>query len=183
MKTIDLTQGFQAIVDDEDFEKLSHFKWHVRIQPGIYAARTMRENKRRFNIRMHQQIMGTIPGYEIDHINGNGLDNRRSNLRFCTRSENMMNQKKQLGTSQYKGVSFASSKAKWHAQIVNKRHRISLGYFRTELCAALAYDVAALLLFGEFARINFPQGMSALLSPGSAGVTGPRRSFFSSHEN
>lgn len=150
-KTIQLTRGQFAIVDDADYSELSQYKWTAiwdRTGNRWYAART----EKRKSVRMHQRIMG---GLWIDHINGNGLDNRRENLRFCDRKQNQWNSKKRKGTSQYKGVNLDKKAGKWRAQIKYNNRKIWLGRHDKEEDAALAYDSAARRLFGEFARPNF----------------------------
>ena len=156
-QTISLTQGRFTIVDDGDFEWLNQHKWHWKSKPtGTgYAMRDVRENGRWKHIYMHRIILSPQGGREPDHINGDGLDNRRCNLRSCTRSQNNMNSRKRRGcSSRYKGVCWNSRDRKWEARIrVNGRLK-QLGYFDDEQEAAAAYDVAAHKLFGQFARVN-----------------------------
>ena len=153
-KQIELTQGKVAIVDDEDFEWLNQWKWYaVRRGTIWYAVRTKRLPKRRI-IYMHRIIMEPPVDLQIDHQNMDGLDNRRCNLRICTRSQNLMNSKKcHLDhTSRFKGIYWNKRDKKWHARIGHKGHHI--GYFDDELEAAKAYNKIAFKLFGEFARLN-----------------------------
>ena len=92
----------------------------------------------------------------VDHINGDTLDNRKQNLRICTQSGNCMNRRKGANkTSIYKGVTFLKSKKRWMAQIKTKGNRKPLGTFKTEDKAAIAYNIAAIKMFGEFARPNY----------------------------
>ncbi len=103
---------------------------------------------------MHNLIINTPDGMEADHINGNTLDNRRSNLRICTRGQNQRNRRGNLnGTSKYKGVSFKNENKKWVAQIGFKKNMF-IGYYKTEIEAALAYNEAAKKYHGKFARLN-----------------------------
>lgn len=148
MKEISLTQGKVAIVDDEDYKWLAQWKWYCH---GKYAERGFP-----IRIKMHRVIINTPPGMETDHINGNGLDNRKSNLRICTHSENMMNQcvQKRSATG-FKGVWFSKQHKKWRACIRNNKVHIHLGLFSTPEDAARAYDDAAKQVFGEFAKTNF----------------------------
>lgn len=152
MKEIQLTQGKIALVDDEDFDLINSFHWRYAIINGkTYAQQIKCPSPQQL---MHRLILGAIPGQFVDHINGNGLDNRRSNLRFCTHMENMRNRKKSKnGTSQYKGVYLEHGK--WRARIM-AGFRKSLGLFTNEKEAAMAYDIAAKSLHGHFARLNFP---------------------------
>ncbi|MHC4655116.1 MAG: AP2 domain-containing protein [Planctomycetota bacterium] len=107
---------------------------------------------------MHQVIMGTEEGKVIDHINSNGLDNRKANVRFATPQQNGWNQRKQRGnySSKYKGVHWEKKRNQWRARITFKGRVVPLGRFDTEEEAGRAYDGKARELFGEFASLNFP---------------------------
>ena len=160
---IRLTQGRVAIVEARDFERLSKWNWHYQHKHDHegYAARNIRNVRggNQSRVLMHRYIMGAEPREEIDHINGNGLDNRRSNLRFSTHSQNLANMRRDPDgkSSQYKGVSLTERKAKpWRARIRYHYKGIHLGYFATEEEAARAYDKKAIELFGEFSHPNFP---------------------------
>lgn len=154
MKTIPLTQGYMAMVDDQDYEWLSQYKWRVDIDDRVvYAVRhSAGRHASRKMIRMHQAVLGTALGMETDHINGDGLDNRRASLRECSRQENSRNSRSRLGSSStYLGASWDRGKHKWRADIkVDGRTRY-LGRFRTEAEAGSAYKTAAAITFGEFA--------------------------------
>lgn len=149
MKEIELTQGQVAIVDDDDFEDLSLYKWFAKKEGGIfYAARSY--GAKRNTMKMHIYIMKPVDGFVIDHINGNGLDNRKSNLRICSHAENMRNRKLHKDNSSgYKGVS--KNKGKYVARIM----QIYLGRYNNAIDAARAYDAKARELFGNFAKLNF----------------------------
>lgn len=162
MPTMRLSQGKEAIVSEEDFEYLSQWKWHCN---ASYAARGHKrpDGKKRLKL-MHRVIVermtgAPIPkGYEVDHADGNPLDNQRENLRPVTRSQNNMNGRSRQGTtSQYKGVCWESRYKKWRAYISKDGVRTELGLFKDEKEAAQAYDAKAKELFGEFARLNFPE--------------------------
>ncbi len=157
MKEIQLTKGKVAIVDDADYEWLNQWKWHAGSGRGtIYALR--KSGKRPFmkTICMHRLIMNTPNGMEVDHINMNGLDNRRKNLRNCTRIQNARNVKiLSTNHSGYKGVSWSKFANKWSAYINIDGKKSHLGYFCIVQDAARAYDKAAKEFFGEFARTNF----------------------------
>lgn len=155
MKKIPLTQGFTALVDDDDFERLLESKWHY--DGKGYASRNIKKGSGVCSsISMHVQIMCSVGGLAVDHINGNGLDNRRKNLRLVTGTQNQQNQKpNRCGcSSQYKGVCWNKARRKWQATIkVDKKLR-HLGCFERETDAALAYNAAATKYFGKYARLN-----------------------------
>jgi hypothetical protein len=157
MAEIPLTQGRVAIVDDADFEWLGSLKWcaHGRGRKA-YACR--REKGKM--VLMHRMILPVGLGEEIDHVDGDRLNNTRANLRACTRSQNNANQpKKPGGSTPFKGVSF--NHGRYRARIQVARIVYKLGWFDTAVEAALAYDAAARQHFGPFARLNFPEGLAA----------------------
>jgi len=160
MKEIKLTQGKVALVDDADYPSLNQYKWFVVKAPHTYYA--YRTNKQHQIVRMHRSILDAPDGLEIDHINGNGLDNRRSNLRFCKHSENLKNQKlssrNKIG---FKGVSCLgyNRKKPYRATIWVNNKNLCLGYYCTAEGAARAYDAAAVKQHGQFARTNEMLGL------------------------
>jgi hypothetical protein len=156
-RKIPLTQGQYAIVDPEDYEELAKYKWFAKRCDGRFYAARWGKNK---NVKMHQVIMGTEEGKVIDHVNHNGLDNRKANVRFATAQQNGWNQRKQRGncSSKYKGVHWEKKRKEWRARITFKGRIVHLGRFDTEEEAAMAYDGKAKELFGEFASLNFPAG-------------------------
>lgn len=157
-KEISLTQGKVALVDLEDYEWLNQFKWRTKKDVHtFYAVRQEGAYPQKF-FYMHREILNPPDGYSSDHINGNGLDNRRRNLRICTASQNQHNQKinEQRGSSKYKGVCWHKAVEKFAAYIKANKKLIHLGYFQSEIEAAKAYDAKATELFGEFAKLNFP---------------------------
>ncbi len=153
-----------VMVDDEDFDFLSQWKWYPRNcarkpYTNIYVVRTRsrRDQKSGF-ITMHKVIMNTPSGMHTDHINGDHFDNRRSNLRICTPRQNIMNQAKaKFGrklTSVYKGVDWKKSRGMWRASIKSEGKSYDVGYFKDEKMAARAYNAAAKIYHGNFARLN-----------------------------
>jgi hypothetical protein len=147
MKTIPLTQGKIAIVDDCEFERLNRFKWWaIRTRAKWYAVRE--QNRKR--MWMHREILGT--NAESDHINGDGLDNRRINLRSCSHAQNCRNRRTFSSKSGFKGV--YKSRNKWIAQLQPFRNRKYLGTFPTKEEAAIAYNQAAKETYGDFALLN-----------------------------
>lgn len=155
MKQIPLSQGLFALVDDEDFEELSKYKWNPQKNgERIYAKRpgVNHNTGLRRPVFMHRHILGvTDRAIDVDHIDRNGLNNQKSNLRICTRSFNNANAKiPKDNTSGYKGVYFDKSRGLWHARI----SKIFLGRFKDKIDAAKAYNEAAKTLWGDFARIN-----------------------------
>lgn len=155
MKKIKINNtNLYAIVDDEDFEYLNQFTWCLDRE---YARRIIyiNENSKRKQrcIRMHREILNAPADKIIDHINGNGLDNRKENLRYCTKSTNAMNCKiHKHNTSGYKGVSKSGNR--WRAYIVLNDKQRQIGSYKTKEEAALAYNKKAIELFGEFAKLN-----------------------------
>ncbi len=158
MKKIPLTKGKFALVDDEDYEHLMQWKWHVNAYG--YAVRNEKSwyegvKRKRKILFMHRLINKTPDGFHTDHIDGNTLNNKKNNLRDATRSKNMMNQKKREKCfSRYKGVCFSKDRQKWQVDIQKNKKSIFIGRFTCEIEAARAYNKAALEHFGEFARLN-----------------------------
>ena len=156
MRTIELTQGYVASVDDADFDRVSAHRWCAnKNRHTVYAYR--KDGRR--TVYMHRFICGvTDPEVKVDHRNRNGLDNQRRNLRDCSNGQNSMNQRKRRDgvSSKFKGVCWHKRDRKFQADIrLNGRSKF-LGMFVSELDAALAYDTAAREHFGEFALCNFP---------------------------
>jgi len=162
-RKIPLTQDKYAIVDPERYEELIKYNWFaVRSERGYYAVRMTKAKKgsgvRQKAVRMHRVVLGAPENRFVDHINHNGLDNRRVNLRLVTMQQNIWNKRKQRGnySSQYKGVNWNKNENKWVARITCNGKTISLGYFDGEKAAAKAYDAKAKKLFGEYAAPNLP---------------------------
>ena len=152
-----LTNGGTALVDESSYSFINRWSWQRHTKGYAYRSFTYgRKGERRcIQIYMHRLIARAKKGQQVDHINGDRLDNRKSNLRICSSSENAMNRKKQSGfSSRYKGVSWNSEISKWVAQIKIKGDQLSLGSFVNEISAAKAYNKAAKIHFGEFACIN-----------------------------
>jgi hypothetical protein len=154
MPFLPLTQGRFAQVDEDDYLIQMAFPWCVSTISGHeYAKRRCRE--RRVIVYLHREIMGSPSGFVIDHINGDTLDNRWSNLRLATKKGNAANRGlDRSNTSGYKGVKWSKAAGKWVAAIVSDDRTIHLGVFVDPVDAARAYNTAALLHFGEFARLN-----------------------------
>lgn len=156
------SKTYIALIDDEDYDLVSRYNWHIRINPrhsnGPYALGQPKGSPAHSReVFMHVLIMGRTG---IDHKNHNGLDNRRENLRISTPAENARNTRKQPNAKfRYKGVHFDDRylERKWVAKIHVGGQYIGLGRFLTEEEGARAYDAAALEHFGEFAGLNFPE--------------------------
>lgn len=151
-KEIPLTRGKFALVDDEDYEELSRYKWHA--SKSGYALRNVRENGKLRDIFMHLTILKPPPGFEGDHIDRDSLNNTRANLRPATRSQNAINTGYRKG--RFRGV--CKEGAFWGARIKTDGKGVWLGTYATAEEAALAYDTAAVEQHGEFADLNFPGG-------------------------
>lgn len=156
MKTIELSRGLVALVDDADFEALNRHKWSA-----LKACRTwyaVRESETGFAY-MHRVIAVTPKGVKTDHMDGNGLNNQRANLRVCTNGQNSRNQtRKRTGrefTSRFRGVSLHRATGKWLAQIGGHGAHKYLGLFACEIAAAGAYDAAGISRDPEFFTPNF----------------------------
>jgi hypothetical protein len=159
MKEIPLTQGKFAIVDDTDFEELNQFKWcAVELNHHFYATRMIEKSKNpKKNEFMHRRLLPPPNNLEIDHINGNGLDNRRENLRIVTHRQNMQNLHISK-SSKYPGVTWDKRGKKWTAQIWIKGKLINLGSFKEETNAAAVYNIACQEKIGdsEMTKIKKP---------------------------
>lgn len=153
-KEIPLTRGLVTIVDDADYDYLMHWKWHAVKHGGYsFCAASWNGGDR---LLMHRLILGLDDSLEVDHRDGNALNNRRYNLRTATRSQNLFNRKVQKNNkSGYKGVYFRNERGTWQATINFEGKMYRLGSYKTDVDAALAYDDAAKVFHGEFAKLNF----------------------------
>lgn len=172
----------KILIDDEDFEIVSKYSWSIHKRKGHYLYAITSVDKKtsdmyggyecnsvghytkkngevseyrrfRYRLLLHRLILGKSTKLEIDHVNGNGLDNRKENLRVCEHKHNMYNKKLyKNNTSGYKGVTKSGNK--WGSSIKHEGRHIHLGNFENKIDAALAYNKAAINYFGEFARIN-----------------------------
>lgn len=155
---ITLTQSKSVKVDDEDYEFLNQFKWHTTSRG--YAARRVHypssyKSQVNMTFLMHRILTFAIDGIQVDHINGDKLDNRKENLRLCNNSQNHMNKGVQSNsTTGYKGVSFEKSIGRYRAYCNFNGKRYNLKTFKTPEEAAQAYNTKAKELFGEFALLN-----------------------------
>lgn len=150
MKKIKLTKGKYALVDNQDFEFLNQWKWHF-LNAG-YAARTIRMGKKFKKVLMHHILITRIIGQEVDHKNGNKLDNRKQNLRLCTTTQNHWNRGKlKTNKSGYKGVHWHKARQKWSVNITVNHKKYFLGYFTNKKKAATVYKATAKRFYKEFA--------------------------------
>lgn len=172
MREILLTKGYIAQVDDDDYERVSKYKWQVRITndvtPRYYAQRTYfcEIKGQKVSQLLHRYILNlTDPKVIVDHIDNNGLNNQKNNLRKCSISQNSYNSVKQgspknsgVPVSKYKGVRFNKTVKKWEARLQVNKKRLTLGFFKSELEASEAYNKAALHFCKEFARFKDSSG-------------------------
>lgn len=156
-KRIPLTQGYFTIVDDEDYEELCKYNWQTHIdQRGfMYAVKGIPRGLKNIPNRMHRIILNAKNNETVDHINHNTLDNRKKNLRICTKAQNSANSKgRKKRLHKYKGIAKTTDGGRWQAQITFNYKRIYLGCFKTMEEAAKAYNDAAIKYHGEFACLN-----------------------------
>jgi hypothetical protein len=147
-KKVPLGHGQFAIVDDEDYDKVVQYKWHIMANKAgshMYAAT---------KLRMHRLVIDAPPGIMVDHINGDTLDNRKSNLRLCTNSQNQQNTPSRGGSSRYKGVSLQKKSGKWIATFQYDGQRHYCGMWDSEEDAARAVDKKRGEVCGDFASKN-----------------------------
>ena len=154
VRHIALTRGYFATVDAADYEWLSQYKWTALVTGSkVYAIRAHQGK----TILMHREIMQPPDGFVVDHIDGNSTNNRRQNLRTCTRCQNLYNSRPRCSRSQYKGVRYDKRTGRWVAEITHRGRKYYLGSFEDEIDAAKAYDRKARELFGQYAHLNFPE--------------------------
>jgi hypothetical protein len=155
MAEIALTRGYVAIVDDSDLAELSLWKWSAsKTKTNVYAYRQIVRDGKHIQIYMHRQLSGAQKGQVVDHVNRNGLDNRRSNIRLCDQSLNQGNKRAIGGASRFKGVWWCRATKKWRAEITQNGRKHRAGSHPNEISAARAYNAKARSLFGEFALLN-----------------------------
>lgn len=149
MKTCYTTRGEEFYVDDEDYGRVSKYTWYID------GTKRLRARIRYRLVLLHRYILNVPFGMSVDHIDANPLNNCKSNLRICTQSQNLMNQRPQVGkTSKYKGVHWYKTRNQWVSKTMINKRNIFIGYFEKEEEAALAYNAKAIELFGDYARLN-----------------------------
>jgi len=167
VKEIPLTKGFTATVDDADFDSIGGHRWCALVGKRadgslrVYAARRKpKAEGGKFEL-LHRRLMQPAHGQEVDHIDGNPLNNTRGNMRFASHRENLLNMRARTAeqsSSAFKGVSWYRKDKRWAAKIMAHGRTRHLGMFKDEQQAARAYDAAAMEMFGEFAKLNFTEG-------------------------
>ena len=167
MKEIKLSQfgknrgKFVALVSDEDYELLKNKKWFAHKSRYNYYVETHEydiNGRQKKTIKMHRLIMNVPDDFQVDHIDGNTLNNQRHNLRICNHSQNMMHRERVMNkqyTSIYRGVCFHKHQKKYYAMVNHNHKRYYSRYFEKEICAALEHDEMAKKYHGEFANLNF----------------------------
>lgn len=170
MKRLPATLGYEVLLDDEDYERLSRHRWYAHNSGKGSghkrpARRTCVAEGRKVLPLVHHIIKPPV-GFVVDHINGDPWDNRRENLRVCTHGENLRNQRKRKpGKALYKGVLPTSGRGRFAARIAVNGRSYNLGAYGSQEEAASAYDTAALFLHGEFACLNFPNSGAVARHP------------------
>jgi hypothetical protein len=155
---VPLSHGQIALVDDEDAGRVMQYNWQAWYDRRSRQYRVSRTGANGKAVHLPRFILCAARSTDVDHRNHEPLDNRRENLRSCTTSQNLMNQRLRNGpkASRFKGVTWYRARHKWRAQIMLNYRNIGIGDFNDEIEAAHAYDAKARELFGEFARPNFP---------------------------
>ena len=156
MTRVPLHRGGIAIVDDDDAARVNEFQWRLHIDKGTNSYAFARNTVKAGYSNLHRFILKAERGQIVDHIDGNGLNCTRENMRICDAKGNRRNSRPIGGSSKFKGVSWDKQRERWRAIIYCDGVMYRLGRFRNEIDAALAYDDAASRLFGEFAWLNFP---------------------------
>lgn len=155
MREILATNGRVVAVDDDDYDRVAGYKWYAFLTGKSWYVNTRIDRK---TVYIHRLITGAPAGMDVDHLDGDGLNNQRNNLRVCTHQQNQQNMRKpNIPThSIYKGVTKMARGGKkiWMAQVKHNKKHIHCGYFETQEEAARAYNAKALELFGEFANLN-----------------------------
>lgn len=161
MKTIPLTKGHYAIVDDEDYAGIAAFSWYSNENGGIvYAYRKTYEQRPHIvSMPMHRQILRLKKGQIVDHIDFNGLNNQKSNLRVCTVSQNQFHRRLQPNSSGLKGVHWSKKQRKWVTNFTENGRSYYVGAFTDRKAAGRAYDAEAIRCIPEFAATNASLGL------------------------
>lgn len=158
MKIVITTDKYEVQIDDIDADKIAKYNWstfHPSRGKHRYAKAWVNDEKGRRVVSMHRYLMEEPVGLYVDHVDGNGLNNQRNNLRFATNQLNQANSRKKVpGSSKYKGVHYSKARQKWRSQIMFNGKYIHLGYFLTEDEAGQAYNAAAKKHFGDYAYLN-----------------------------
>ncbi len=157
MKTIQLTQGKETILDDIDYELVSLFKWQAHKDgKTFYASSSITVNGVKYHIHLHKLILVVPEDMRVDHRNRNGLDNRRQNLRPCTHAQNLLNRPANKNTSsKHKNVHWRKDISRWQVSItISQGKRKYLGCYKNEATAAQAYNDAVIKYHGEFIYLN-----------------------------
>lgn len=174
-RQITLTNGLITLVDEADYDALAKYQWrHMRSSDGKgsgYAVRHPAGSARGTLVWMHRELAQPLDGQVVDHVNGDGLDNQRHNLRTASHAQNMRN-RRQVGPTGYKGLCYRPTIDVYDVQIRVNGRSIRVGSFRNPIVAAVAYDAAAREHHGEFARLNFSPDRDWILPSVPQGING-----------
>jgi hypothetical protein len=153
---VPLTKGYEAIIDAKDALYVGAWNWHANVKENtVYARRQDYSSGSQKTVMMHAFLLRPKNGLCVDHVNGNGLDNRRENLREANAFQNAYNSKRcKVNTSMHKGVHWVATHNKWRAMIRHRTKRIFIGYFNCPGAAGIAYAAASKRLHGDFGTVR-----------------------------
>ena len=167
--TIIRSDGAEILVDRADYDRLNQYRWFAAGTKNGYAGRSVTRNGKSRVCYMHRELLAPPPGFVVDHVNGNPLDNRRSNLRICTHSQNCVNRTVSHNSYGFVGIGYDPVQDRYQAGVTQDGARFRGPWRLTAKEAAKDYDCLARGVHGEYARLNFPEsGEQGVTRPGGA---------------